>query len=492
MDIFYFGYYRKELALYLESKLGASPEQIILIFTIIMTIPFSFLNYFIHSKTNRLLYSFLIGFLFQYSIFGINMLHTIFSTISTYLFVYFLGRKISPFYLLIGIMIHLSYLHIYRMIVDYGGWTVDDITTIYMISVTKYSSFAFSFADGNIDPKNIKSEHHKAYRIEKTPSFLEFASYIYFYPTSIAGPFIEFKDFINFIEEKDCYNSLNNKFCFLFVEGLKKFFAGIFFIAFYAIIGARYPISPVGTSQFRIDYPIWWKRILYLYIAGPVARSKYYIAWLLCYSSLIFSGMAYGEIKKEDKIIKNVEKGSYGSILFNEFGMHPKYKMIHWNRPIHIWLKYNVYTRLLNPLNKNIVLASFITYIFSSIWHGFYPSYYLNFFLIYLFEQNSLFLDRFGFYKFVDENKIMWPLVSLKSTFFNDSIGAFFYCLESGAVKQIMINFYGLPVYVTIGFFIFTVIYNIFFGEKKIKKIAQENSIDKEKVEKKIEKEKKQ
>ena len=64
MDIFYFGYYRKELALYLESKLGASPEQIILIFTIIMTIPFSFLNYFIHSKTNRLLYSFLIGFLF--------------------------------------------------------------------------------------------------------------------------------------------------------------------------------------------------------------------------------------------------------------------------------------------------------------------------------------------------------------------------------------------------------------------------------------------
>ena len=55
MDIFYLGYFRKELALYLESKLGASPEQIILIFTIIMTIPFSFLNYCIHNKTNRLL-----------------------------------------------------------------------------------------------------------------------------------------------------------------------------------------------------------------------------------------------------------------------------------------------------------------------------------------------------------------------------------------------------------------------------------------------------
>ena len=50
MDIFYLGHLRKEFALYLEEKLGASSEQIIIITTIAFQIPLSFLNYLIHDK----------------------------------------------------------------------------------------------------------------------------------------------------------------------------------------------------------------------------------------------------------------------------------------------------------------------------------------------------------------------------------------------------------------------------------------------------------
>ena len=484
MDIFYLGHLRKEFALYLEEKLGASSEQIIIITTIAFQIPFSFLNYLIHDKKSRLIYSLVVGFFLQYSIYGINILHTIISTISTYLFCYYYGRKKSPFYILIGTMIHLSYLNIVRMIEDYGGWAIDDITTIYMMSVSKYSSFAFSYDDGKKELKDIVNEHHRTYRIKNMPTFLEYASYIYFYPTSVVGPYIEFRDFINFIEEKDCYQNLNSKFGYLCLEGLKKLFWAFFFIAFYSIIGTRYPMTAVGNAQFRIDYPLWWQRILYMYIAGPVARSKYYIGWLLSYSSLIFCGMAYGEreVKKEKeekvKIIPNVDKGSYGSIMFNEFGMHPKLKMVYWNMSIHLWLKYNVYTRLITPLNNNKNLAIFITYVFSSIWHGFYPSYYINFFLIFLYEQVSVFVDELGFYKFVDKHKILWPLVSLKTTFINNSVGAFFYCLEAGAAKQILINYYGMPANITITCYIFTIIYRIIFKKKKDKKPPKEKIIE--------------
>ena len=473
MDIFHLGYFRKQFALYLESKLGAPVDQIILVTTISSAIPFSFLNYLIKNKTTRLIYSLLIGLILQYSIYGTNIIHTLFSTITSYLFIYFFGRKNSPFYLLIGTMIHLSYLNIYRMVINYGGWMIDDISTIYMMSLAKYTAFAFAYDDGKKDIKDIKSAYHKRYRIEKRPTFLEFASYIYFYPTSIVGPFIEYMDFINFIEEKDCYKDLKNKIGYIFRQGFQKLLLGFFFMGFYSIVGAKYPMTAIGTSQFRIDYPEWWQRLLYMYVAGPVARSKYYIGWLLSYSSLIFSGMAYGETIKEDKIIPNVDKGSYGSIIFNEFGMDPQLKMVYWNMQIHYWLKYNVYTRLLDPLNNNKALAKFITYVFSSIWHGFYPNYYINFILIFLFEQDSLFLNELGFYKYVDEHKILWPFISLKTTFFNNSVGAFFYCLESGTAKQILINFYGLPANVTIGFYIFVVIFRIFFKKSKKKSIEK-------------------
>lgn len=478
MDIFYLGLLREKFSLYIKSKIDAPIEHIILITTIISSIPFGLLNYYIHNRNLRLLYSLIIGFIWQYSIYGINTFHTVFSTLSTYLFVYYFGRKKSPFYVLVGTMIHLSYINIKRMIEDYGNWSIDSVSTIYMMTLAKYTDFAFSYDDGKLDPKTIRSEHHKMYLIKEMPTFLEYASYIYFYPTSVIGPFCKYIDFINFIDEKECYKDLKTKKKYLFKKGLENILLALFFIAFYSTIGAWFPMSDVGKPKFRLDYPEWWKRILFMYAAGTGIRSKYYIGWLLSYSSLIFSGMAYGETKKDEKIIPNVEKGSYGSIIFNEFGMHPKLKMVHWNRQIHLWLKYNIYIRLLNPLNGNKSLATFITYIVSSIWHGFYPTYYINFILIYLFEQDSLFLDELGFYKFVDEHSFIWPFISLKTSFFNDSVGSFFYCLETSSVKQILINYYGLPANVTIGFFIFTLLYKIIF--KKKRKKASVKEIEKE------------
>lgn len=97
MDLFYLGYLRKSIAEYISSRVHSPVEQIILIMTIAFTIPFSFANYFIHNKTSRLIYSLVVGFIFQYSIYGINIWHTLFSTITSYLFVYFLEEKFLLF-----------------------------------------------------------------------------------------------------------------------------------------------------------------------------------------------------------------------------------------------------------------------------------------------------------------------------------------------------------------------------------------------------------
>ena len=226
---------RKQFAVFMESKVGAPSEQIILITTMAAAIPFSLINYLIKGRTSRLLYSLIIGFLFHCSIYGINSLHTVFSTIITYYFISFYGRKLSPFYVLLYTLLHLSVLNVHRMFFDFGGWAIDDISTIMMVFVAKASSFAFSYEDGGKDLSEIKSAHLKKQRIEKMPSLIEYASYIYFYPTTIIGPFVEYKDFINFIELKDCYSNLTDNLGYIFYQGTEKLIFGIFFIIFFAL-----------------------------------------------------------------------------------------------------------------------------------------------------------------------------------------------------------------------------------------------------------------
>ena len=477
---------RKRFAVYVEGLVGAPSEQIILITTMAAAIPFSFLNYLIKGHRNRLLYSLIIGLIFHVSIYSFKSLHTIFATLVTYYYLYFTGRKFSPSYVLIYAILHLSVLNIHRMFFDFGGWAIDDVSTIYMVYVAKYSSFAFSYHDGGKDISEIRSDHLKKQRIVDLPSLLEYASYIYFYPTTIVGPFIEYKDFINFIDLTDCYANLNNNLGYIFYQGTEKFLLGIFYIIFFALFGDKYPMYAVGTAEFREKYPSFWQRIVYMYLCGPVGRAKYYVAWLLTYSSLIFSGMAYGESvdKKTGKIIHDVEKGTYGSIIYNEVGMNPTEKMRYWNTSIHIWLKYNVYVRVLSSktmFRNNKVVAAFCAYGLSAIWHGFYPSYYVSFVMIYLFEQDGIFLNEIGFYKFVQKNKFMWPITALKTSFFNNIIGSIFYCLEIGTTKQILINYKGLPVNVIVSFYVFTLVYRFAFMRKKKEKIEDDKN-EKEKV----------
>ena len=89
------------------------------------------------------------------------MIHLVIITIVTYLFISFLGRKISAFYILIYTMTHLSSVHIYRMIYEYGNWKID-VTSILMISICKFSSIAFSYEDGIKKNEDFKSSYHNS------------------------------------------------------------------------------------------------------------------------------------------------------------------------------------------------------------------------------------------------------------------------------------------------------------------------------------------
>jgi len=70
----------------------------------------------------------------------------------------FFGRKLSAFYILGFTVGHLSYLHIHRMVIDWGGWGMD-ISTIYMMSICKFSAIAFSYEDGAVMEQDLTDKY---------------------------------------------------------------------------------------------------------------------------------------------------------------------------------------------------------------------------------------------------------------------------------------------------------------------------------------------
>ena len=89
------------LCTYLSGIVGAPSEQIKLILVMYAIIPLSLINYLITAPFLRLLYSLIFGLFLQFTLYGSGIIHTFISTIITYLFIKFYGRKKSAFYILI-------------------------------------------------------------------------------------------------------------------------------------------------------------------------------------------------------------------------------------------------------------------------------------------------------------------------------------------------------------------------------------------------------
>lgn len=110
----------------------------------------------------------------------------------------------------VGSIIVLSSLHIYRLITDYGSWNID-VTAVLMMVICKYSAFAYACEDGLKDPASLSKEQQE-FRLEKVPSFYEFVSYLKFLPTATMGPYLEYRQFDDYIRRQKQYADLPDRF----------------------------------------------------------------------------------------------------------------------------------------------------------------------------------------------------------------------------------------------------------------------------------------
>ncbi len=117
-------------------------------------------------------------------------------------------------------MAYLSFQHIYRMYVNFGGYDMD-ITTYSMILTAKLSALSFCYKDGGESEEKLLADQ-KDKKVDKMPTVLELLSYVYFPCSAICGPFFEFADYKLYIERRDRYAQIPSTF----KDAMMKFLTG--------------------------------------------------------------------------------------------------------------------------------------------------------------------------------------------------------------------------------------------------------------------------
>lgn len=367
-------------------------------------------------KTIRNELNYLPGILMVYYCFGrqANLL-ILFSAIS-YAICKFIPRDYVQRVTLCSSLAFLSYAHLSRQIIDYGGYVLD-ISGPFMIAVQKMTSLGFCLHDGKIrkleetgqikneddtedknnneidsekvtsplvksatssgsnssvmytyrkcDSKRLSEEQRK-YAVVNTPSFNEFMGYFFHFPSVLCGPIMyynDYSDFVNASEDKPLPPGRIK-------ATAKKLTISIVCAICHLTLNPKFEVEFLRSPEFLIHTPLAM-RFYYILIFTMLSRLKYYVAWHLGEAISNATGLGFNGYDSDGKpqwnLISNMNLLKFEGSLSLRDAIHS------WNKTTQTWLRRTAYNRA--PRKFSVVA----TYMLSAVWHGFYPGYYMTF-----------------------------------------------------------------------------------------------------------------
>jgi len=301
-------------------------------------------------------------------------LHSFFSSLVTYYICMLVPHGTAHKVAFAWALVYMSVSHLYRIYVDYMGWTLD-FTTMQMVLTIKLISFAYNYYDGNC-PIETRSEEQKKRMIKKLPSLLEYYGFVYFFSSFLAGPAIEITEYQRYVD----HSMFNDKYCNGKIPsttgpGLKKFFTGLFFLPL-VVLAAMYPVKILATDEYLYQWS-WPVKLVLVYALPSLSRMKYYFGWSLSEGVCNLCGIGYNGTDKQGN--PKWDRCSNVDPIKCEFAENMRQITTYWNTKTGDWLKNYVYLRLTPEGQRPPLTTTVATYTISAFWHGFYPGYYLFF-----------------------------------------------------------------------------------------------------------------
>lgn len=376
---------------YLSGAIGASPDELKLIFSFLLSYPFAGLLKRIPDAKpwQKNAFSIAISLFYLIGLFdlwdGVRTL--LWSSVGTYLIAYYVDGSFMPWIVFIFLMGQMSVNHIIRQ--NLNSPSTVDITGAQMVTLMKLSAFAWNVHDGRLKQEEL-TDHQKDRAIRTMPNLLDYAGYVLFFPSLFAGPAFDFNDYRKWLETtmfdlppgadpaKAAPTRKGRKIPRSGTPATYKAVYGLLWIGAFVVFSGWYNTDVVLSKNYMnhgLLRRIWW-----LHMLGLTTRLKYYGVWSLTEGACIMSGMGYnGFDAKTGKVKWDRLENVYPWGI--ESAQNSRAYLENWNKNTNSWLRNYVYLRVTPKGKKPGFRASLATFTTSAFWHGFYPGYYLTFIL---------------------------------------------------------------------------------------------------------------
>ncbi|CCI43023.1 unnamed protein product [Albugo candida] len=355
-----------------SDQTGIAMDQLRYVLCLFMVYPLALIYRKIPSATFKHTIDVIVGVLIAQLVLQSAWIHSFITSTITYFLLCTLPPAYAPVCVFIFNFSYLSASHLYRLYVDYMGWTLD-FTGPQMLLTMKLTSLAFNYSDGKQSQKGAKS-HDKAlasrqqFAIRQLPTPIQFYGYVYNFTTFLAGPAFEFREYLDTTTEirfrhKNAIQRPSNAFAVS-----KKCAIGVLCMALYAHFGSMFPISNFYSDKIASKplFPHLWT----LYLTLLLVKFKYYGAWKVAEGAAVLANFGF-EGFHEDGSPRGWDGINNMDIIGFELSPSIRQALRAWNKGTQNWLERYVYSRTNNSL--------IATYFVSAFWHGFYPGYYLFF-----------------------------------------------------------------------------------------------------------------
>ncbi|GMF46478.1 unnamed protein product [Phytophthora fragariaefolia] len=272
----------------LSASLGLGSDQLRYVLCLFAAYPLALVYKLLPSASLKHVMDVAVGVSVAQFVLGSGWVHSFVSSLLTYALVKFGPARHAPTLVFLFNMLYMSASHIYRLYVDYMGWTLD-FTGPQMLLVIKLTSFAYNYYDGVVDKtfatkgadmspgKKKVYEGRQKLAIHEIPSLLEFFGYIYSFTTFLAGPAFEIREYLDVTSGKKFLLDGKSKQPSSVLAAFSKFLVGSLLMAAFAVYGPMYPLSNLHDPKVAA-LPLLFQ-IRDLYITLIFCKAKYYSAW---------------------------------------------------------------------------------------------------------------------------------------------------------------------------------------------------------------------
>ncbi|KAJ9609104.1 Lysophospholipid acyltransferase [Cladophialophora chaetospira] len=312
----------------------------------------------------------------------------------TYALIYYVDGSLMPWLVFMQVkflMGHMAVNHIERQRTN--DPSLVDITGGQMVLIMKLHALAWNYHDGHMKPE-LLTDSQKERAVYKLPEFIDYAGYVFFFPSIFTGPAFDYVDYKRWLDGsiytmapetptksptavKTTSKTKKTTVPHSAIPATRKAIGGLLWIGLFMQFSTWYNVPLILSDDFlTFSFP---HRVWILQLLGFTSRMKYYGVWSLTEGACIMAGISYNGIDDKGHAKWDHLENVYPPGI--ELAQNSRAYLDNWNKNTNKWLRNYIYLRVTPAGKKPGFRATLATFLTSAFWHGFYPGYYLSFLL---------------------------------------------------------------------------------------------------------------